>query len=124
MARVFIDMLPDDDLDAARAEAARTPDARASAFHDPEQRAGRAAARSMGWTRDVAWDVFLVYGPSVAWVADDVPPPAAWFHQLNDGEDPERSEPDPARFRTGDGLRRALADAIRDAARAAPPGRE
>ena len=123
MARVLIDMLPADDLDAARHEAARVSDARATAFHDAEQLLGRSTARRLGWEREVAWDIFLVYGPSMAWTEPDIPAPDEWFHQLDDGEsgasDPAPAGPsgaDPERFRTGEDLLRALADAIRAAA--------
>lgn len=134
MARVLIDMLPDDDRASALEEAARIADPRVTAFHDPEQRLGRAMARRLSWERPVAWDVFLVYGPAASWTAEGAPAPDEWFHQLNDGkpsedatgdatdgedstEPPvEASEPDPARFRTGDDLRSALAEALRAAA--------
>ena len=130
MARVLIDMLPDDDRATALDEAARLRDPRMTAFHDPEQRLGRAMAKRLGWERPVAWDVFLVYGSTASWTAEGVPEPDTWFHQLNDGElsedatdggesteaPGEAPEPDPARFRTGDDLRSALVAALRAAA--------
>lgn len=130
MARVLIDMLPDDDRASALEEAARIADPRVTAFHDPEQRLGRAMARRLGWERPVAWDVFLVYGPAASWTAEGAPAPDEWFHQLNDGKPSEdatdgaesteasgeASEPDPTRFRTGDDLRSALVEALRAAA--------
>ena len=140
MARVFIDMLPADDLAAAREEAARVADSRMTAFHDPEQRLGRAMARRLGWKNHVAWDIFLVYGPAESWTATALPAPDAWFHQLNDGEAPEPaaeddletnegtdasappSEADPALFRTGEDLRSSLIEAIRTAARTTASG--
>lgn len=127
-------MLPEDDLDAAQQEAARVSDRRVAAFHDAEQHLGRATARRLGWERHVAWDIFLVYGSDAAWTDADIPPPDDWFHQLNDGEPPQgadederasagpdeqpanRSEADPARYRTGEDLLKALADAIRSVA--------
>ena len=142
MARVFIDMLPADDLDAAREEAARVPDSRMTAFHDPEHRLGRAMARRLGWKNHVAWDIFVVYGPAESWSPTELPAPDAWFHQLNDGasgeqaaEDEletdastnasmEQSEADPARFRTGEDLRSSLIEAIRTAARTTASGRD
>ena len=125
MARVLIDMLPGDDRASALEEAARIADQR-----DPEQRLGRAMASRLGWERPVAWDVFLVYGAAASWTAEGAPAPAEWFHQLNDGkpsedatdgDEPaeasaEASEPDPARFRTGDDLRSALVAALHAAA--------
>ena len=140
MARVFIDMLPADDLEAAREEAVRVADPRMTAFHDPERRLGRAMARRLGWKNRIAWDIFLVYGSAESWTATALPAPDAWFHQLNDGETPEPatedeletnegtdasappSEPDPARFRTGEDLRSSLIEAIRTAARTTASG--
>ncbi len=142
MARVFIDMLPADNLEAAREEAARVADSRMAAFHDPEQRLGRAMARRLGWKHQTAWDIFLVYGPAEPWTATALPAPHAWFHQLNDGETPERaaeddrdtdestearaeqSEAHPARFRTGEDLRSSLMEAIRAAARTTASGQD
>lgn len=131
MARVLIDMLDADSVEAAQAEAGRVSDARATAFHDAERLLGRSTARRLGWEREVAWDIFLVYGPSAAWTDADIPAPDEWFHQLDDGESTQEaaddegesstSEPvpagaDPARFRTGEDLLSALEDAIREAA--------
>ncbi len=130
MARVLIDMLPGDDEASARAEAERIHDPRVTAFHDPDQRLGRAMARRLGWERPVAWDIFLVYGSAASWTAEGAPAPDAWFHQLNDGEPSEDatdgdepaeapegvSEPDPARYRSGDDLRSALVAALHAAA--------
>lgn len=131
MARVLIDMLPADNADAARDEAARMPNARATAFYDAEQLLGRSTARRLGWEREVAWDIFLVYGPSASWTEADIPAPDVWFHQLDDGEPPDSAEEDerepdapgatsarpsgadPTRFRTGDNLLAALTEAIR-----------
>ena len=142
MARVFIDMLPADDLEAARDEAARVADSRMTAFHDPERRLGRAMARRLGWEQQTAWDIFLVYGSAESWTATALPAPHTWFHQLNDGETrdqpaederetsesteapAERSEADPALFRTGEDLRTSLIEAIRAAARTTASGRE
>ena len=142
MARVFIDMLPGDNLAAASEEAARVADSRMTAFHDPDQRLGRAMARRLGWKHHIAWDIFLVYGPAESWTATALPAPDAWFHQLNDGEareqpaadgretsEPteaptEQSEADPARFRTGEDLRSSLVEAIRTAAGTPPPGQD
>ncbi len=131
MARVFIDMLPDDNLEVARAEAERVIDNRMTAFHDPAKRLGRAMARRLGWERHVAWVIFLVYGSGESWTTTQLPAPETWFHQLNDGEPREQADEgasteetdtpaeqhdaDPARFRTGDDLRSALVDALRAA---------
>lgn len=137
MARVFIDMMPTDNLESAVQEAARVSDSRVTAFHDPDHRLGRAMARRLGWKHHVAWDTYFIYGPGESWTGEEMPPPADWFHQLKDremweqtAEDElgtkdwtealaEKSEADPAQFRTGDDLRRALLDALHAAARTA-----
>ncbi len=133
MAWAFIDMMTTDGAEAARASAARVTDLRLTPFHDPKHVLGRAMARTLGWKSHVAWDTYFVYPPDVRWNAQDPPVPPAWFHQLQDRETWERcaeeevgtadwtqtlaekSEADPARFRTGDDLRRALETALESA---------
>jgi hypothetical protein len=134
MAWVFIDMMPADDLASAAQSAARVADSRLAAFHDPRHVLGRAMARRLGWKGHVAWDTYFVYNPGTLWTDAALPPPDAWFHQLKDREMweqtaeadvgsaewtqvlAERSEADPARFRTDDDLRVALETALRTAA--------
>ena len=134
MAWVFIDMMATDDLNSATESAARVTDPRLAAFHDPHHELGRAMARSLGWKGHVAWDTYFVYRPGTLWTAAEMPTPDEWFHQLKDREMWEqtaeadvgttewthaladKSEADPARFRTGDDLRDALENALRDAA--------
>jgi hypothetical protein len=82
----------------------------------------------------VAWDTYFVYRPGTLWVGAEMPLPDHWFHQLKDREVweqtaeaevgtadwtealAEKSEADPAQFRTGDDLRSALTAAIEEAA--------
>jgi hypothetical protein len=134
MAWVFIDMMPTDNLNSAAESAARVTDPRLAAFHDPKHILGRAMARTLGWKSHVAWDTYFIYRPGTLWTGDRVPSPDAWFHQLKDREMWEqtaeadvgtadwthaladKSEADPAQFRTGDDLRVALENALRDAA--------
>ena len=133
LAWVFIDMMPSDTADSAIAASGRVDDARLSAFHDPGHVVGRAMARTLGWQHHVAWDTYFIYPPGARWEGDDIPAPALWFHQLQDREIWERvaeaevgssdwtsalaekSEADPARFRTGDGLADALRLAVTSA---------
>jgi hypothetical protein len=134
MAWVFIDMMPTDNPSSAAESAARVADPRMTAFHDPKHVLGRVMARSLNWRSHVAWDTYFVYSPGTLWTAAKMPPPDAWFHQLKDREMweqtaeadigtadwthalAEESEADPAHFRTGDDLRVALENALRDAA--------
>ena len=129
-AWAFIDMMSSDDLAAARAAGERVQDARLSVFHDPEHRLGRTIARCLGWKHHVAWDTYLLYAPGRTWPGEELPVPDEWFHQLKDREMweetadadlgsktwtehlPEKSEADPARFRTGDDLRTAMEEAV------------
>jgi hypothetical protein len=79
-------------------------------------------------------NTYFVYKAGTRWSGAEMPPPDFWYHQLQDREVWERtaddefgttewtqalaekSEADPAHFATGDGLRIALADALRAAA--------
>ena len=134
MAWVFIDMMGTDDLNSAAESAARVADPRLAAFHDPKHVLGRAMARCLGWKSHVAWDTYFVYRRGTLWRGSEIPAPDRWFHQLKDREMWERtaetevgsaewthalaekSEADPAHFRTGDDLRVALEAALREAA--------
>jgi len=134
MAWIFIDMIPTDDVDSAAASAGRVTDPRLTAFHDPKHLAGRAMARCLGWKGHVAWDICFIYRPGSLWTDTEMPYPDTWFHQLKDREMweqtaeadlgtadwthalAEKSEADPAHFRTGDDLRVALADALKETA--------
>ena len=99
---------------------------------------GRAMARCLGWKGHVAWDTYFVYRTGSLWTGVEMPYPDAWFHQLKDREVweqtaeadlgtaewthalAEKSEADPAHFRTGDDLRVALGNALKEAAAAQP----
>lgn len=134
MAWTFIDMMPTDSAESAAASAARVRDPRLAAFHDPGHLLGRAMARRLGWKGHVAWDTYFIYRPGTLWNSADMPVPDQWFHQLKDREVweqtaeaevgtadwtqalAEKSEADPARFRTGDELRTALKAAVEAAA--------
>jgi len=134
MAWIFIDMLPTDDIDSAATSAGRVTDSRLVPFHDPKHVAGRAMARCMGWQSHVAWDAYFVYRPGGLWKGAEMPYPDAWFHQLKDREVweqtaeaelgtaewtsalAEKSEADPAHFRTGHDLHVALENALKEAA--------
>jgi hypothetical protein len=134
MAWVFIDMMPADNANNAAESASRIADPRLAAFHDSNHLLGGAMAQRLGWKRHVAWDTYFIYDPGTLWTEAEFPPPAAWFHQLKDREMweedaeaelgtaewtqalAEKSEADPAHFRTGDDLRVALDGALKHAA--------
>jgi hypothetical protein len=133
MAWVFIDMMPTDNIDSAAESAARISDFRLAPFHDAKHLLGRAMAHTLGWKGHVAWDTYFIYRPGVLWAAEQMPYPDTWFHQLKDREMweqiaerdvgtadwtkalAEKSEADPAQFRTGDDLREAIQGALRHA---------
>lgn len=137
MAWVFIDMMATDNLESAAESAARVPDPRLAVFHDPKHVLGRAMARCLGWKGHIAWDTYFVYRPGTVWTGTEMPSPDAWFHQLKDremweqtaeadvgtsnwtGALAEKSEADPAQFRTGDELRSALEGALKVSQKAA-----
>ncbi len=128
-AIVFIDVMETDNEETAEASIAGLADPRARYFHDPEHLAGLALARCFGWRHHVAWDAYLFYAPGARWEGETPPPPAEWFHALQDreiweeqaesaGESsewtrhlPEHSEADPEQFRRDESLARALRDA-------------
>ncbi len=81
IAVVWINMLPDDTEEAARSAARTLVDPRAQHYYDGERRVGRAVAESLGGQGEVAWDMYLFYGPGQEW--GEVPPrPVEWAHQL------------------------------------------
>jgi hypothetical protein len=130
VAWAFIDMMKTDDAASAAAVASGSRDPRLTAFHDPSHTLGRAMARRLGWRHHVAWDTYFVYPRETEWLEEAPPLPETWFHQLRDREAwdqvaevevgtadwthalAERSEADPARFRTGLALRDALLEAL------------
>ncbi len=99
---VWIDMLPEDNREAASRRARPMQDARMRQFYDPRRRAGRAIAESLGWSEEVAWDVYLFYYPGERW-AELPPKPVAWVHQLGGWAVAPADH-----FRTGEELGRAL----------------
>lgn len=123
-------MMKTDDAASAAAVASGSRDPRLTAFHDPSHVLGRAMARRLGWRHHVAWDTYFVYPRATEWLDEAPPLPETWFHQLRDREVwdqvaeaevgtadwthalAERSEADPARFRTGLALRDALLQAL------------
>jgi len=108
-------MLPGDSARTARAATALISDTRACHYFDPERRAGRAIASRMGGEGKIAWDMYLLFAPGVAW-EDEPPLPLDWAHQLGDA-----AWADPARCHRGDDLVRALKDLLHRYSLSLPP---
>jgi len=103
---VWIEMLPEDRVADVIALAGEMTDPRIRWFHDPQRRAGRAIAASLGAAGHIAWDVYLFFDPDADW-KDKPPRPRQWAHQLGD------TWADPTRLRFGDQLEPELARLLR-----------
>jgi hypothetical protein len=102
---VWIKKLAGDSEQTAKKAAAMFKDHRVAHFYDSKKSSGKAIANRLGWTGQVAWDIYLFYETGVEW-ANTTPQPADWMHQLKD------SWADKTHFRTGDGLVRELLNAV------------
>jgi len=112
---VWINMLAPDSADAATLSAKIIQDPRVRHFHDPERRAGKAIAESLGGQDKVAWDMYLFYTSGSPW--SDMPPtPTDWVHQL-----PGMTWADPARCHCGNDLVRELRRVMSELT--GPPGK-
>jgi hypothetical protein len=58
------------------------PDKRVSYFLDPESLSGHFWERILKTEREIAWDVYLLYGAGAQWEKDPLPPDF-WMHQLD-----------------------------------------
>jgi hypothetical protein len=76
-------------------------------YHDPTGWTGRRVAASLGFPEQLAWDVFLLYRPGLAW-NEKPPAPTEWVHQLDYSK-----WADPALLRTGPALLRYFKSAFR-----------
>lgn len=67
----------------AKKLSASFPDKRVSYFKDPESLAGNLWARVLETQneREIAWDVYLLYGADAQWETEP-PQPGFWMHQL------------------------------------------
>lgn len=74
-------MLPNDSIEAATRAACFFKDQRVRHFFDPKKQVGKKIGSSLNWDGQIAWDIYLFYGPGHKW--DDLPPPPArYVHQL------------------------------------------
>ncbi|MEE8153401.1 MAG: cation transporter [Phycisphaerales bacterium] len=103
---VWIDMLPSDNEKAAIKSSTIFDDPRVKQFYDPDRKSGYAIAKDLLYENaGPAWDIYLYYDKDAQWT-DQPPKPIDWVHQLG-GE----RRADPARFRPGQQLVKALRDA-------------
>lgn len=102
---VWIKKLSGDSEETAKKAAAMFKDRRVTHFYDSNKSSGKAIADRLGWTGQVAWDIYMFYEAGVGW-ANTAPKPAYWMHQLKD------SWAHKANFRTGDGLVNELLNAM------------
>ena len=102
---VWIKKLSGDSELTAKKAAAMFKDHRVAHFYDSKKNSGKAIADRLGWTGQVAWDIYLFYEAGAEW-ANITPQPAYWMHQLKD------SWPAKEHFHTGDGLVKELRNAM------------
>jgi hypothetical protein len=60
----------------------RLPDKRVSYFMDPESLTGELWERVLETKREIAWDVYLLYGSGARWENELPPAPDFWMQQL------------------------------------------
>ncbi len=102
---VWIQMLPEDSLEAALPSIQSMQDERIQHFIDPQQQSGRVVATSLDWDGQIAWDIYLFYGRGHAW--GKLPPkPSFWMHQMSAGWAKNNH------YRTGSALMRGLSDSL------------
>jgi hypothetical protein len=102
---VWLKKLSDDSEQTAQKATAMFKDHRVAQFYDSKKSSGKVIANLLGWTGQVAWDIYLFYEAGVEWV-NTTPQPAYWMHQLKD------SWADKTHFRTGDDLVNELLNAM------------
>ena len=80
---VWIPILAEDTFDSAIQPIKFLSDNRIHHFYDNDRMAGKSIAESVGWTGNIAWDIYLFYEPLTEW-RDKPPEPKYWMHQLPD----------------------------------------
>jgi hypothetical protein len=56
-------------------------DNRVRYYKDPDSLAGKKWEQVLNTQREIAWDVYLLYGPDARW-EQELPKPDYWMHQL------------------------------------------
>ncbi len=80
---VWIDMLAEDNEEAAKISAGIFRGKPVRQFHDPNHVLGTMIAERFGASNAIAWDVYLFYDKGSEW-KDVMPAPLDWAHQLDD----------------------------------------
>jgi len=106
---VWVDMLPKDNSADLGALVDEMNNPHFWWFQDPNRRAGRTVAASLGAEGSIAWDIYLFYSGDAEW-KDGLPQPRGWVHQLDD------PWADPARHKHGDQLEPELAKLLQEVA--------
>ena len=78
----MLPMLKGDNAEAADTQAATFVDGRVAHFWDPDKAMGELTMKTLSLHK-TAWDVYLVYPPSVTWEGDTPPTPSFYMHQLS-----------------------------------------
>jgi hypothetical protein len=78
---VWLPVIRTDDRESAVQRSMEFTDQRLTHFWDGEQSTGKAWDPVLN-TGQLAWDVYLIYEPSVVWEKDAPPAPSFWMHQL------------------------------------------
>ena len=102
---VWIPILAKDTFDAAIPSVKALDDDRLHHFYDNTKTAGKAIADSVGWSGNVAWDIYLFYSPINIWAVAP-PKPEFWMHQLKDDWATKDM------YRTGDDLKNELSASL------------
>lgn len=86
---VWVKVLFTDSGGAAARAAHRFADPRITHYWDGERALGRPFAPVLGLPpRNLAWDVYLLYGADEGWSAPEPPAPVFWMHQLMNARGP------------------------------------
>ena len=98
---VWIPILAEDTFESALQPITFLNDNRIHHFYDDNRMVGNSIADSVGWTGNIAWDIYLFYEPLTEW-REKPPEPKYWMHQLPDEWATK------GKYRTGDDLANEL----------------
>lgn len=78
---IWLPMMKDDNIEAARTKSAKFQDARVSHFWDADFHFGDLAAKKLQLQK-TAWDTYLLYDQGIRWEDEFLPEPSFWMAQL------------------------------------------
>lgn len=79
---VWLPIFGGDFLGESRKLSRSFKDKRVSYFIDPNSLTGDLWERVLQTKREIAWDVYLIYGTDARWREQEPPMPEFWMHQL------------------------------------------